>query len=57
MKTNKAEEYYCTCKNHENAIERIEQLRKEAYRGIGKYGGYTRYIRRGRKIYVYDGWC
>jgi hypothetical protein len=50
-------EYYSTCKNHENAIKRIEELRKEAYRGIGKFGGYTRYIRRGRKIYVYDGWC
>ena len=49
--------YVSTCKNKANAEIRVRELRKDSYNGIGMFGGYTRYVVKGRKIFCFDGWC
>lgn len=49
--------YFSTCKNKANAEKRVAQLRRDAYHGHGAFGGHTRYIVKGRRIYYFDGWC
>lgn len=58
VKTPKGWKHYSTYKSSKNAEKGINKLRKKTRSGMNffGYGSYARFMRKGRRIYIKDGW-